>query len=200
MGVDPGAVLTRELIHPDDRAMRERVLAGAVDDPWPLEPEFRAVRPHRTVVWMLAHTRGVCGQTGRVVRVIGTNQVITKAKQAEQGRGRLPGRRDEVLDGQQQRLAAAVAELATATRGRAGLDACEVTVDLDGPPLNPVVETVLFRVAQQALATVEQPAKARQLRVALYREGPEVVLVVQADDGGFDPTRTRRSPTPTASG
>jgi PAS domain S-box-containing protein len=264
MGVDAGAVLTRELtrqlIHPDDRAMRERVLAGVVDDPSPSQSEFRAVRPDGTMVWMLAHTQGVCDQTGRVVRVVGTNQDITKAKQAEQERQRLLGRLYEVLDGQHQRLAAdlhdghmqslatialrldqaavrldrgdvalvsgqlrhlrqqirdelaalrrtiatlrplvldrrglaaAVAELAAATRGRAGLEACEVTVDLDGPPLDPVVETALFRVAQQAFANVEQHANARQLRVALYRDGPQVVLVVQDDGRGFDPAHTQ---------
>jgi PAS domain S-box-containing protein len=264
MGVDSDAVLTREitreLIHPDDRAMRERLLAGVVDDPSPSQTEFRAVRPDGTVVWMLAHTQGVCDQAGRVVRVVGTNQDITKAKQAEQERQRLLGRLYEVLDGQHQRLAAdlhdghmqslaaialrldqaavrldrgdvalvsgqlrglrqqirdelaalrrtiatlrplvldqrglaaAVAELATATRDRAGLDACEVAVDRDGPPLDPVVETALFRVAQQALANVEQHAKARQLRVALYRDGPQVVLVVQDDGCGFDPAHTQ---------
>src|SRR5919204_4842975 len=55
---------------------------------------------------MLAHTQGVCDQAGRVVRVVGTNQDITKAKQAEQERQRLLGRLYEVLDGQDQRLAA----------------------------------------------------------------------------------------------
>jgi PAS domain S-box-containing protein len=264
LGVDPGAVLTRdmtrELIHPDDRAMRERVLAGAIEDPSPVQNEFRAVRPDGTVVWMLAHTQGVCDQSGRVVRVVGTNQDITQAKQAQQERQRLLGRLYELLDGQHQRLAAdlhdghmqslatialrldqaavrlergdvalvsgqlrelrqqirdelaalrhtiatlrplvldrrglaaAVAELATATRDRAGVDDCEVTVDLDGPPLDPVVETALFRVAQQALANVEQHANARRLRVGLYRDGPDVALVVQDDGRGFDPAHAQ---------
>ena len=84
-----------------------------------------------------------------------------------------------------------MAELAAATRDRAGLDACEVTVDLDGPPLGPVVETTLFRVAQQALANVEQHANARQLGIALYRDGAQVVLVVQDDGCDFDPAHTQ---------
>jgi len=257
LGVDPGAVLTREitreLIHSDDRAMREQLLTAALSDPSPFQVEFRAVRPDGTVVWMLAHTQGVCDQAGRVVRVVGTNQDIAHAKQAEQERQRLLGRLYAVLEGQHQRLAAdlhdghlqslaaiglrldhaavrldrgepapvrellsrlrqqvrdelaalrrtvaalrplvldqrglpaAVGELAAATRRRAGLETCEVTVDLDGPPLDPLVETALFRVAQQALANVEQHANARHLRVALCRDGPQVVLVVQDDGGG----------------
>jgi PAS domain S-box-containing protein len=264
LGVDLDAVLTRELtrelIHPDDRAMREELLAGALSDPSPFQTEFRAVRPDGTVVWMLAHTQGVCDQAGRVVRVVGTNQDITQAKQAEQERQRLLGRLYQALEGQHQRLAAdlhdshlqglaaiglrldqaavrldrgeagpvsrllsrlrqqvrdelaalrrtvaalrplvldqrglaaAVGELAAATRARAGLEACEVTVDLHGSPLDPVVETALFRVAQQALANVEQHANARQVRVALSRDGPQVVLVVQDDGCGFDPTHTQ---------
>jgi signal transduction histidine kinase len=54
-----------------------------------------------------------------------------------------------------------------------------------------VVETALFRVAQQALANVEQHANARHLRVALCRDGPQVVLVVEDDGCGFDPTHTQ---------
>jgi PAS domain S-box-containing protein len=264
LGVDPDVVLTREitrdLIHPDDRAMREGLLAGALGDPSPFQAEFRAVRPDGTVVWILAHTQGVCDQAGRVVRVVGTNQDITHAKEAEQERQRLLGRLYEVLEGHHQRLAAdlhdghlqslaaiglrldhaavrldrgdgalvrrllgrlrqqvrdelaalrrtvaalrplvldrrglaaAVDELAAATRDRAGLEACEVTVDLNGPPLDSAVETALFRVAQQALANVEQHANARQLRVSLYRDGPQVVLVVQDDGCGFDPTHAQ---------
>jgi PAS domain S-box-containing protein len=264
LGVHPGAALTRqftrELIHPDDRAMREELLAGALRDPSPFETEFRAVRPDGTVVWILAHTQGVRDRAGRVVQVVGTNQDITRARQAEQERQRLLGRLYEVLEGQHQRLAAdlhdghmqglaaiglrldqaavrldrgdvalvsgllrrlrkqtreelvalrrtiaalrplvldqrglavAVGDMVAATGARAGLEACEVTVDLDGPPLDPLVENALFRVAQQALANVEQHANARHLRVALYRDGPQVVLVVQDDGRGFEPTNTQ---------
>jgi PAS domain S-box-containing protein len=264
LGMTPGAALTRrvtrELLHPDDRAMREELLQGALRDPSPFQAEFRAVRPDGTVVWILAHTQGVCDQAGRVVKVVGTNQDITRARHAEQERQRLLGRLYELLEGQHQRLAAdlhdghlqslaaiglrldqaaarldrgdvalvggllrrllqetreevvalrrtitalrpllldrrglaaAVGELATATGARAGLDACEVTVDLDGAPLDPEVETALFRVAQQALANVDQHAGARRLRVALYREGPQVVLVVEDDGRGFDPAHAQ---------
>jgi PAS domain S-box-containing protein len=264
LGVDPAAALTRqiarELIHPDDRAMREELLASVCRDPSPFKTEFRAVRPDGTVVWILAHTQGVCDPAGRVVQVVGTNEDITSAKRAEQERRRLLGRLYELLDGQHQRLAAdlhdghlqslaaiglrldqaavrldrgdlalvggllrrlrqetreelvalrrtittlrplvldrrglaaAVGELATATGSRAGLDACDVAVHLDGPPLDRDVETALFRVAQQALANVAQHANARRLRVALYRDGPRVVLVVEDDGRGFDPAHAQ---------
>jgi PAS domain S-box-containing protein len=264
LGVQPGAALTRqiarEFIHPDDRAMREELLAGARTDPSPFQTEFRAVRTDGTVVWILAHTQGVCDPAGRVVQLVGANQDITTAKQAEQEHRRLLGRLYDLLDGQHQRLAAdlhdghlqslaaiglrldqaavrldrgdvglvggllrslrqetrdelvalrrtittlrplvldrrglaaAVEELATAIGVRAGLDACEVTVDLDGQPLDPLVETALFRVAQQALANVDQHAEARRLKVALHRDGPQVVLVVEDDGRGFDPAHTQ---------
>jgi signal transduction histidine kinase len=76
------------------------------------------------------------------------------------------------------------------TGARAGLDASDVTVDLHGHRLDPVVETVLFRVAQQAVPNVEQHANARRLRVALHRDGPQVILAVEDDGSGFDPLHT----------
>jgi PAS domain S-box-containing protein len=263
MGVEPDTVLTRdrtsELLHPDDRGTRELRLARTLRDPSPFRGQFRAVRPDGTVVWLLGHVRGVRDLTGRVVRLVGSNQDITEAKQAEEERRRLLGRLYELVEGRHQRLAAdlhdshlqnlaaiglrldhaavrlergeaglvrqllgrlgqqvreelvalrrtvaalrplvldrrglaaAVQELAAATGDRAGLDASDVTVDLNGHRLDPVVETVMFRVAQQALANVEQHANARRLRIALYRDGPQVVLAVEDDGCGFDPLHT----------
>jgi PAS domain S-box-containing protein len=94
----------------------------------------------------------------------------------------------------QRGLAAAVAELAAATRDRAGLVACTVTDGLAGEQLDPGVETALFRVAQQALANVEQHAAARQVRVRLERSGPWVVLTVEDDGCGFDPSHVEVLP------
>jgi PAS domain S-box-containing protein len=264
LGVDPGAVLTRELtrelIHPDDRAMRERLLAGALSDPSPFQTEFRAVRRDGTVVWMLAHTQGVCDQAGRVVRVVGTNQDITQAKQAEQDAS---GCSDACIRRWRASISGWPPTCTTATcrvwpplacgwtrplcgwtgarpapsggcsaacgsRSATSWPRCGAPSPrcvrwcwtraawprpwlswppppatgltlrpatspwtLDGAPLDPVVETALFRVAQQALANVEQHANARHLRVALCRDGPQVVLVVEDDGCGFDPTHTQ---------
>jgi PAS domain S-box-containing protein len=85
-------------------------------------------------------------------------------------------------------LATAVHDLAQATRGRAALVDCAVTDRLGGERLDPDVETALFRVAQQALANVEQHAAARHVRVLLERSGPTVTLRVEDDGRGFDPT------------
>ena len=85
-------------------------------------------------------------------------------------------------------LATAVHDLAQATRGRAALVDCAVTDRLGGERLDPDVETALFRVAQQALANVEQHAAARHVRLLLERSGPTVTLRVEDDGRGFDPT------------
>ena len=57
---------------------------------------------------------------------------------------------------------------------------------LDGR-LEPVVETALFRVAQQALANVVEHAPATHAEVAIERTGKGVLLRVSDDGCGFDP-------------
>jgi PAS domain S-box-containing protein len=258
VGVGPEDVPTIEaalgFAHPEDRPAIQAAVARAASDGTPFEVEHRTVLPDGQV---LARGEGVRDESGRVVRVIGTNQDVTEARQAEQERRRLLARLYEALEGQQQRLAvdlhdghvqslaamglkldqvrlrlgpqaatpvrelldqlrddlsaevtalrrtigalrplaldqwglvAAVRELADATCARAALVDCSVTDRLGGAPLRPEVETALFRVAQQALANVEQHAAARRARVVLERSGPRVVLRVEDDGRGFDPT------------
>jgi two-component system NarL family sensor kinase len=92
-----------------------------------------------------------------------------------------------VLD--QRGLVAAVRELADGVCLRAALASCEVDAELDGTRMDPGVETILFRVAQQALANVEEHAAARHARVALCGDGPGAVVLAVEDDGrGFDVT------------
>ena len=88
-------------------------------------------------------------------------------------------------------LEAALREEAKSACNRAALATCEVTSELEGR-LDPVVETALFRVAQQALANVEQHAAARHVRIVLERSGSTVCLRVQDDGRGFDPATTGR--------
>jgi two-component system, NarL family, sensor histidine kinase UhpB len=83
-------------------------------------------------------------------------------------------------------LEAALREEAKSACNRAALVACEVTSELEGR-LDPVVETTLFRVAQQALANVVDHAEATRALVAIECAGNGVVLRVSDDGRGFDP-------------
>ena len=83
-------------------------------------------------------------------------------------------------------LEAALREEAKSACNRAALVACEVTSELDGR-LDPVVETALFRVAQQGLANVVDHAEATRALVAIECAGDGVVLRVSDDGRGFDP-------------
>jgi two-component system NarL family sensor kinase len=55
----------------------------------------------------------------------------------------------------------------------------------DGLP--DVANTVLFRIAQEALTNIERHAGARRIELGLRREGRQVVLTVADDGAGFDP-------------
>jgi PAS domain S-box-containing protein len=83
-------------------------------------------------------------------------------------------------------LEAALREEAKSACNRAALASCEVISELDGR-LDPVVETALFRVAQQALANVVEHASATHAEVAIECTGKSVLLRVSDDGCGFDP-------------
>lgn len=259
LGIEPGTPLDvvsgMAHIHPDDMERLQREIGRVVNDPSPFEVEHRILYPDGSVRLVLVRGEGVCDATGKVVRIIGTDQDVTEAKQAEQQRQQLLARLYEALEGQHQRLAAdlhdshvqalaamglkldrvrllldadpervrglldelrgdvtvelgamrrtigalrplvldqrglvaAVRELAAATRDRAGLAECTVADELGGQRLSPELETVLFRVAQQALANVAQHAGAAQVSVRLEWSGSSVVLRVDDDGRGFDP-------------
>jgi PAS domain S-box-containing protein len=83
-------------------------------------------------------------------------------------------------------LEAALREEAKSACNRAAMVSCEVTSELDGR-LDPVVETALFRVAQQALANVVDHAAATHALVAIECTERGVTLRVSDDGCGFDP-------------
>jgi PAS domain S-box-containing protein len=83
-------------------------------------------------------------------------------------------------------LEAALREEAKSACSRAALAACEVASELEGR-LDPVVETALFRVAQQALANVVDHACATHAEVSIACTDEGVVLRVSDDGCGFDP-------------
>jgi signal transduction histidine kinase len=82
-------------------------------------------------------------------------------------------------------LEAALREEAKSACNRAVLVACEVVSELEGR-LDPVVETALFRVAQQALANIVDHASATRALVAIECSEKGVVLRVSHDGCGFD--------------
>jgi PAS domain S-box-containing protein len=83
-------------------------------------------------------------------------------------------------------LEAALREEAKSACNRAALVSCEVVSELEGR-LDPVVETALFRVAQQALANVVDHAQATHALVAIECSARQVALRVSDDGCGFDP-------------
>ncbi len=62
----------------------------------------------------------------------------------------------------------------------------------DGLP--DVANTVLFRIAQEALTNIERHAGARRIDITLVREGRRVTLSVADDGGGFDPAGVASHP------
>ncbi len=81
--------------------------------------------------------------------------------------------------------------LASALRDHAGRveDASSVRCTVEGgfdERLDPALETVLYRVAQEALANVVRHARARTARLSLRIEDGSVALEVRDDGVGFD--------------
>ena len=60
------------------------------------------------------------------------------------------------------------------------------TAGLDGDRLAPVVETNLYRIAQEAMNNVYKHARASHVDVILERRGSKVVLIIEDDGTGFD--------------
>ena len=85
-------------------------------------------------------------------------------------------------------LPAALTDYATAFQRQAGV-ACTVKADLP-VRLTPAQETVLYRIAQEALANVAKHARARHAWVTLDAAGDQVQLQVRDDGTGFVTTRS----------
>jgi two-component system NarL family sensor kinase len=95
--------------------------------------------------------------------------------------------RPPVLD--QRGLEDALRDRAEAIKADTGLE-CTVQAKLDGR-LAPSLETVLYRVSQEALQNVVKHARAKHARVLLGRDDGVVVLEVQDDGVGFQPAESK---------
>ncbi len=72
-------------------------------------------------------------------------------------------------------------------QARRGGFAVRTTADALPAPLPPDVETVCFRVAQEALTNVARHSQARQVEVTLSAAAGELHLAIADDGVGFDP-------------
>lgn len=65
----------------------------------------------------------------------------------------------------------------------------EVTIEFDAIDQRPAaeIETVLFRIAQEALTNAAKHAGASRVALGLRTEGSDLVLTVTDDGSGFDP-------------
>jgi PAS domain S-box-containing protein len=70
--------------------------------------------------------------------------------------------------------------------------AVEYETSLDGERLAPEVEIALFRLAQEALTNVRKHAGTDQAQLRLTRTDAQLILEVQDQGRGFDPTLIRR--------
>jgi two-component system, NarL family, sensor histidine kinase UhpB len=83
-------------------------------------------------------------------------------------------------------LPAALAALTSSFRGAGGLS-IERRIEPELPALDPDVELVIYRVAQEALTNVARHAACGEARLLLRRVGEEVELRVVDAGLGFDP-------------
>ena len=84
-------------------------------------------------------------------------------------------------------LASALAELATGFEQRARVRV-RGRLERDLPPLDPRVELVVYRVAQESLTNVARHAQASEVLLSLEQGTGSVVLRVIDNGRGFDPT------------
>jgi PAS domain S-box-containing protein len=72
------------LIHPDDREMRNHKVEKAFAARQDLDVEYRVIRPDGETVWLLVRGRGEYGADGSAIRAMGVSLDITPRKRAEE--------------------------------------------------------------------------------------------------------------------
>jgi len=79
--LDHAAVQDR--VHPEDRALRDSAVKGAIETRSQYEIEYRVLLPDGTLRWISSHGRCVSGENGTGTRLIGVSIDITPRKLAE---------------------------------------------------------------------------------------------------------------------
>jgi two-component system, LuxR family, sensor kinase FixL len=75
--------LLQDRVHPEDRALRDSAIKGAIETRGEYEIEYRVLLPDGTLRWMGARGRCVPGENGKGARLIGVSIDITPRKIAE---------------------------------------------------------------------------------------------------------------------
>jgi len=70
-------------VHPEDRALRDSAVKGAIETRGEYEIEYRVLLPDGTLRWIGARGRYVTGENGKGARLIGVSIDITRRKIAE---------------------------------------------------------------------------------------------------------------------
>ena len=91
-------------------------------------------------------------------------------------------------------LTVACRELCKALRRRARLQVKYQIAEI-GRPLAPLTELNLFRIAQEAMANVENHARAKTVWLGIYLKNDSLVLRVRDDGRGFAPGTGRKRKT-----
>ena len=76
----------RELVHPEDREVARRANERAVREGVDYDMEYRVIRPDGVTVWVATRGRLQKDSSGRVIRMLGVIQDITRRKESEQQR------------------------------------------------------------------------------------------------------------------
>jgi len=75
--------LIQDRVHPEDRALRDSAVKGAIETRGEYEIEYRVLLPDGTLRWVGARGRCVTGENGKGARLIGVSIDITPRKLAE---------------------------------------------------------------------------------------------------------------------
>jgi PAS domain S-box-containing protein len=80
--LDHAAVQNR--VHPEDRALRDSAIKGAIESRGEYKIEYRVLLPDGTLLWIGSRGRCVTEESGKGTRLIGVSVDITERKQAEE--------------------------------------------------------------------------------------------------------------------